>query len=105
MKPAGTSFSLRMMKISCRLLLGSLKKWAICVTALREAKAALRMVSAGTHHFDILITDFDMPTMSGAILAGLLPDLPVILVSGRDDARIAAKEYPNIHQGNYKTIL
>jgi two-component system cell cycle sensor histidine kinase/response regulator CckA len=31
------------------------------------------------------------------MLAGLLPELPVILISGRDDARIAAKEYENIH--------
>jgi len=66
------------------------------VTAVSEPKAALRLVTADPLIFDILITDFDMPTMSGAILAGLLPELPVILVSGREDARIAAKEYPNI---------
>jgi two-component system cell cycle sensor histidine kinase/response regulator CckA len=74
-----------------------LEEMGFRVTALREPKAALRLVSAGTHHFDILITDFDMPIMSGAMLAGLLPELPVILISGRDDARVAAKEYPNIH--------
>ncbi len=73
-----------------------LEEMGFRVTALREPKAALRLVSAGTHDFDILITDFDMPIMSGAKLAGLLPELPVILVSGRDDALIAAKEYPNI---------
>ena len=66
------------------------------VTAFCEAQAALRMIAKGAQHFDILITDFDMPTMSGAVLAGLLPDLPVILVSGREDARLAAKEYQNI---------
>ncbi len=73
-----------------------LEEMGFRVTALREPKAALRLVSAGTHNFDILITDFDMPIMSGAKLAGLLPELPVILVSGRDDARTAAMEYPNI---------
>jgi CheY-like chemotaxis protein/anti-sigma regulatory factor (Ser/Thr protein kinase) len=67
------------------------------VTALREPKAALRLVSAGTHHFDLMITDFDMPVMSGTKLAGLLPEIPVILISGRDDALVAAKDFPNIH--------
>lgn len=74
-----------------------LEEMGFCVTALREPRAALRLVSAGTHNFDILITDFDMPVMNGTMLAGLLPELPVILISGRDDARIAAKDYPNIH--------
>jgi FixJ family two-component response regulator len=37
-----------------------------------------------------------MPGMSGTKLAGRLPQLSVILVSGRDDARAAAKDYPNI---------
>jgi PAS domain S-box-containing protein len=67
------------------------------VTALREPNAALRLVSAGTHHFDLMITDFDMPFMSGTKLAGLLPEIPVILISGRDDALVAAKDFPNIH--------
>ncbi len=74
-----------------------LEDMGFSVTALREAKAALRLVAAGTHHFDMLITDFDMPIMNGTKLAGLLPELPVILLSGRDDARVAAKEYSNIH--------
>lgn len=74
-----------------------LEEMGFNVTALREPKAALHLVSAGDIHFDILITDFDMPIMSGAMLAGLLPELPVILISGREDARVAAKEYPNIH--------
>ena len=74
-----------------------LEEMGFHVTALREPKAALRLVTTENLHFDILITDFDMPIMSGAMLAGLLPELPVILISGRDDARIAAKEYPNIH--------
>jgi two-component system cell cycle sensor histidine kinase/response regulator CckA len=66
------------------------------VTAVREAAAALQLISAGGEHFDIVITDFDMPAMSGAELAGLLAGLPVILISGREDARTAAKDYPNI---------
>jgi len=75
-----------------------LEEMGFNVTALREPKAALRLISNAEHHFDILITDFDMPVMSGVMLAGLLPELPVILISGREDARIAARDYPNIHR-------
>ena len=75
-----------------------LEEMGFQVTALREPKAALRLVSAGSYIFDMLITDFDMPIMSGTELAGLLPELPVILISGREDARIATKDYPNIHR-------
>ncbi len=78
-----------------------LEEMGFGVTAVREPTAALRLVSAGSQHFDLMITDFDMPIMSGAVLAGLLPDLPVILISGRDDALLAAKQYSNIR----KTII
>ncbi len=75
-----------------------LEEMGFHVTALREPKAAIRLVSTGKYIFDILITDFDMPDMNGTTLAGLLPELPVILISGRDDARIAAQKHPNIHK-------
>lgn len=68
------------------------------VTALREPAAALQLASSTVAAFDIVITDFDMPGMSGTELAGKLPDIPVILISGREDARTAAKEYPNIQK-------
>lgn len=73
-----------------------LEEMGFAVTALREPAAALHLASSVSFSFDIMITDFDMPGMSGAELAGRLPGLPVILISGRDDARIAAKEYANI---------
>ena len=75
-----------------------LEEMGFSVTALRDSTAALRLASTGTQRFDIMITDFDMPIMSGAILAGLLPELPVILISGRDDAHVAAKKYSNIRK-------
>ena len=68
------------------------------VTALRDPIEALKLVSSGTQHFDILISDFDMPKMSGEENAKSLPYLPVILVSGREDARYAAQNCPNIFQ-------
>ena len=48
------------------------------------------------HHIDIIITDYDMPTMNGAQLAEKLEKFPVILVSGREDAINAGKNHPNI---------
>ena len=73
-----------------------LEEMGFAVTALREPAVALQLASSSSFAFDIIITDFDMPGMSGAELAGRLPDLPVILISGRDDARIAARDHANI---------
>ncbi len=73
-----------------------LEEMGFTVTALREPAVALQLISSAVNIFDIIITDFDMPGMSGTDLAGRLPHIAVILVSGRDDARTAAKEYPNI---------
>ncbi|BHH85051.1 hypothetical protein LA52FAK_33400 [Desulforhopalus sp. 52FAK] len=78
-----------------------LEEIGFSVTALQDPLEALKLVSSGTKHFDILISDFDMPKMSGAELAKCLPDLPVILVSGREDARLAAQDCPNI----FKVII
>ncbi|MBU1565348.1 MAG: response regulator [Proteobacteria bacterium] len=73
-----------------------LEEMGFTVTALREPAAALQLVSSAANNFDIIITDFDMPGMSGTELAGRLPNLSIILISGREDARSAAKDYPNI---------
>lgn len=73
-----------------------LKKMGFSVTTVQDPVDALKAATSGTQHFDILISDFDMPSMSGAELAGKLPELPVILVSGREDAKTAARDCPNI---------
>ncbi len=73
-----------------------LEEMGFTVTALREPAVALQLASSTAATFDIMITDFDMPGMSGTELAGRLPNLLVILISGREDARTAAKDYPNI---------
>lgn len=75
-----------------------LEDMGFSVTALQEPLEAIKLASSGENHFDILISDFDMPDMSGAELAKNLPELPVILVSGREDARLAAQNCPNIKQ-------
>jgi len=72
------------------------------VTAVRDPEEAADMVASGMHGFDLLITDYDMPGMSGTQLAERVadaePDMPVILVSGREDASAAALLLPNIRQ-------
>jgi len=73
-----------------------LEEMGFTVTALREPSVALQLASSSPHTFDIMITDYDMPGMSGTELAARLPNVMVILISGRIDARTAAKDYPNI---------
>jgi PAS domain S-box-containing protein len=78
-----------------------LEEMGFTVTALQNPLTALKLVTSGQKSFDILISDFDMPAISGTELAKRLPDLPVILVSGREDARLAAQDCANI----YKVII
>ena len=70
------------------------------VTPIREPEECLEMVRDMPHRFDLVITDYDMPGMSGAdlarSLAAVAPGLPVILVSGREDAVAASEGLPNI---------
>jgi two-component system cell cycle sensor histidine kinase/response regulator CckA len=73
-----------------------LEEMGFTVTALRDPFAALRLARSNSSAFDIIITDFDMPGLSGTQLAEKLTNLPVILVSGRDDARMAARDFANI---------
>ena len=72
------------------------------VTAMANPEDAARLVEEGAHGFDLLITDYDMPGMNGTQLAARVaavePDLPVILVSGREDATAAASHLPNIRR-------
>lgn len=75
-----------------------LQESGFTVTAVKSPVEAIEQALAGTENFDILVTDFDMPMMSGAELAGRLPELPAILISGRNDAIAAARKYENIQQ-------
>lgn len=56
------------------------------VTALQSAGAALDLIRGGSRDFDCILTDLDMPEMTGIVLArechGLLPMAPVVLMSG-----------------------
>lgn len=56
------------------------------VTGFTHAQAAIDALTAAPKAFDVVVTDFNMPGMSGVDVAGLVgrirPDLPVVLVSG-----------------------
>ncbi|WP_234990671.1 hybrid sensor histidine kinase/response regulator [Paucidesulfovibrio gracilis] len=60
------------------------------VTALRYPDEALETLRLNVGGFDLVITDYDMPSTNGLQLAeqavAVNPSLPVILISGRKDA-------------------
>ena len=72
------------------------------VTPLERPEDALNRLMETPDTFDLVITDYDMPGMSGTQLAqrlfSLKPSLPIILISGREDATTAASGLPNIRQ-------
>ena len=75
-----------------------LESWGYRVSAYIEQRDALDALLAGEQHFDLVVTDFNMPGMSGLEIARAIrdaqPDLPVIVVSGyiTDDLRREAAE-------------
>ncbi|WP_167590468.1 hybrid sensor histidine kinase/response regulator [Oceanidesulfovibrio indonesiensis] len=71
------------------------------VTTAARGSEALDILAAG-RTFDLVITDFDMPGVDGVELAkrlaGHYPELPIILISGRNQAKKRAKNSPNIRR-------
>ena len=63
-----------------------MERWGYRVSAYLEQREALDALLAGEHRFDLVVTDFNMPGMSGLDVARAIrdarPDLPVIVVSG-----------------------
>jgi PAS domain S-box-containing protein len=57
------------------------------VLACADGKAARQYISDNRHELDLIITDYDMPEMTGLQLAGEVaryqPELPFIVVTGR----------------------
>ncbi len=70
------------------------------VTAKSGGAEALEFLATSPGSVEVVVTDFDMPGLSGVDFAEqldrLLPDLPVILVSGRRSALTAAERAGNI---------
>ena len=63
-----------------------LERWGYRVSAYLEQREALSTLLAGNIRFDLVVTDFNMPGISGLEVARAVrdaqPDLPVIVVSG-----------------------
>ena len=63
-----------------------LERWGYRVSAYLEQREALDALLAGELRFDLVMTDFNMPGISGLEVARAIrdarPDLPVIVVSG-----------------------
>ena len=76
-----------------------LMRMGYLATGLTDAESAVAAVRADPLQFDLVVTDYRMPAMSGLDVARevhrIRPDLPVVLVSGyvtetlRDQARSA----------------
>jgi len=81
-----------------------LKLLGYSVTAKNGAADALDYLAKAPGEVEVVVTDFDMPGLSGVEFAerlgSLLPELPVILVSGRRSALTAAES-----AGNIRTVL
>jgi two-component system, cell cycle sensor histidine kinase and response regulator CckA len=63
-----------------------LERWGYHVSAYLEQREALDALLDGEQRFDLVVTDFNMPGMSGMDVARSIrdarPDVPVIVVSG-----------------------
>ena len=72
------------------ILKNQLEIWKLVPTLASSGSAALNIMAAGAH-FDLLLTDMQMPHMDGVELAGYVkesyPDLPIILLSSVGDER------------------
>ena len=75
-----------------------LQRWGYRVTSLQDAPAAIEAVRREPLGFDLVVTDFNMPECSGLdvaqALAGIRPDLPIVISSGyiTDELRARARE-------------
>ncbi|MEO8007324.1 MAG: response regulator, partial [Betaproteobacteria bacterium] len=68
------------------LIKRTLERWGYRVSAFLEQREALDVLLAGVQRFDLVLTDFNMPGLSGLEVARAIrnaqPDLPVLVVSG-----------------------
>ncbi|XPV77009.1 MAG: ABC transporter substrate binding protein [Desulfovibrio sp.] len=79
-----------------------LKAFGCRVTALADPKAAAELVEKDPTAYDLIMTDYDMPRVTGAQLAAMVaeyaPHIPIVLISGREDVVGEAENHPNIRK-------
>ncbi len=78
----------------CNLLAGRLTKFGFNVMQFSESREALRHLTDNPDDFDLLLTDQQMPHLTGLELTNhahaLRPDLPVVLMTGFSESVSAA---------------
>ena len=74
-----------------------LEKYGYNVLAMNDSDEAAVVIAEGGADFDLLITDYDMPGLNGVELVEVVnsvkPDLPVIMISGREEAIESASKH------------
>ncbi|HEU4646228.1 MAG TPA: response regulator, partial [Burkholderiales bacterium] len=77
------------------LIRRTLERWGYRVSAYLEQGEALDALRAGAEQFDLVITDYKMPGISGTELAQAIRsvrrDLPVVMVSGYINEELRAQ--------------
>ena len=70
------------------------------VTAVASGRAALRAIADGTCRPTLLLTDIDMPGMSGielsARVSALRPGIQVVMMTGDQESAVAARDRPDL---------
>lgn len=91
---------------STRLLTAILQECGFDVITANDPIGALGLCK--NRCFDLALVDYEMPTMSGARLAEelkfLLPDLPVVLLSGRAEIPKSDLVFVDGHFGPHTTL-
>jgi CheY-like chemotaxis protein len=86
---------------SSRLLTSVLEECGFRVITKNDPIEALALCKRT--HFDLALLDYEMPLMSGAQLAQeikfLVPDVPVVLISGRSTLPAAEMAFVDAHFG------
>jgi len=86
---------------SSRWLAGVLEQCGFRVIAKNDPAEALALCRRSS--FDLALLDYEMPVMSGARLARevkfLMPDVPVVLISGRAEIPSTELEFVDAHFG------
>jgi len=86
---------------SSRLLASVLEECDFRVVAKTDPVEALALCRRAS--FDLALLDYEMPAMNGARLAReikyLMPDLPVVLISGRTELPPSELEFVDAHFG------
>jgi DNA-binding NtrC family response regulator len=76
-------------KTQCKMMAEMLEKQGYQVQHRSESREALALFRAATDDFDIVITDMDMPNISGLRLrdeiAAIDPEIPVLVCTGYGD--------------------